>query len=61
MSGPVEDLELARLRADSPGWEIWADARGVYIAWLAGTLLVLRAATVPGLRAAIEAQTGGKR
>jgi hypothetical protein len=53
--------ELGLLRADYPGWEMWRRDDGVYVAWLVLSRpgVLVRAVTVAGLRAQIEAKTGG--
>ena len=55
MIGEPESSELALLRADYPGWEMWRNSDGVYIAWHVGTQppVLVRSLTVSGLRSAV--------
>lgn len=52
---------MAQLQAAWPGWRIWRNRDGEYLAWLVESRppLLLRSRTVAGLREQIEAETGG--
>jgi hypothetical protein len=57
MSGNLDAPELAPLRADYPGWEMWRRAVDrAYVAWHVGTRspVMVYSLTVAGLRAQIE-------
>jgi hypothetical protein len=55
--------ELAALAAEFPGWQVFRNRQGALCAWWVGAhdpehgdLLVVRSATVDGLREQIEAE-----
>jgi hypothetical protein len=61
MTGTPEAAQMALLRRDYPGWEMWRREDGVFCAWHVGTVppAVLRSLTVSGLREQLEAQAKG--